>query len=165
MADVSNLAPLRPAVPVSLSPLQLYELFWRASGGVSAWAVAMGAIALRESRGIPTAFNGNSTTGDRSYGLVQINMLDKDVAAALNAGVLKGKQEAALLDAATNAAAAWQLTNHSATNMNLAWYIYRNDGTYKHDYESYLPVMMQAALQSKLGWIAGVTPATPAQVV
>lgn len=35
-----------------------------------AWSIAM-----RESRGIPTAHNGNRNTGDNSYGLFQINMI------------------------------------------------------------------------------------------
>lgn len=36
----------------------------------TAWAIAM-----RESSGRPTAYNGNSRTGDKSYGIFQINMI------------------------------------------------------------------------------------------
>jgi len=39
--------------------------------------VNMLAIAGRESRWMPGAFNGNRSTGDKSYGLFQINMIDK----------------------------------------------------------------------------------------
>jgi len=37
-----------------------------------AWAIAM-----RESNGRPLAYNGNRKTGDNSYGLFQINMIDE----------------------------------------------------------------------------------------
>ena len=40
----------------------------------------MTAIALRESAGDPNAFNGDAATGDRSYGLWQINMRDAGIA-------------------------------------------------------------------------------------
>jgi hypothetical protein len=39
--------------------------------------IAAVAIAGRESRWNPMAFNGNASTGDKSYGLWQINMIDK----------------------------------------------------------------------------------------
>lgn len=38
--------------------------------------VAAGALAGRESNWVPTAYNGNRSTGDKSYGLWQINMID-----------------------------------------------------------------------------------------
>lgn len=151
-------ASLSPSVVTPLTPIQLYELFYTASGGASSWAIAMGAVALRESRGIPSVRNVNGKTGDRSYGLVQINMLNPEVAKYLNAGILKGKPEILLLEPEVNAAAAWALTCSTPAhlaNMNLLWYVERTDGTYKADWESHLPVMILAALQSKLGWASG----------
>jgi hypothetical protein len=59
---------------VSLTDRQLKELLYavgfRGQGLVKAWAVAK-----KESNGRPLAFNGNSKTGDSSYGMFQINML------------------------------------------------------------------------------------------
>jgi hypothetical protein len=59
---------------VSLTDRQLKELLYavgfRGQGLVKAWAVAK-----KESNGRPLAFNGNSKTGDNSYGMFQINML------------------------------------------------------------------------------------------
>lgn len=48
----------------------LYEAGFRGKNLQTAWAVAM-----KESTGRPTAYNGNRYTGDSSYGLFQINML------------------------------------------------------------------------------------------
>jgi hypothetical protein len=58
----------------SLTDVQLKQLLYavgfRGQGLVKAWA-----IAKKESNGRPLAFNGNSKTGDRSYGIFQINMI------------------------------------------------------------------------------------------
>lgn len=48
----------------------LYATGFRGNALRTAWA-----IAKRESGGRPTAYNGNSGTGDNSYGLFQINMI------------------------------------------------------------------------------------------
>lgn len=48
----------------------LYEAGFRGTDLKEAWAVAM-----KESTGRPLAHNGNSNTGDNSYGLFQINMI------------------------------------------------------------------------------------------
>jgi hypothetical protein len=48
----------------------LYATGFRGNSLRTAWA-----IAKRESGGRPTAYNGNSWTGDNSYGLFQINMI------------------------------------------------------------------------------------------
>ena len=48
----------------------LYGVGFRGQGLIKAWAVAK-----KESHGRPMAFNGNSKTGDSSFGLFQINML------------------------------------------------------------------------------------------
>lgn len=57
-----------------LTDKQLKELLravgFRGEGLVKAWAVAK-----KESNGRPLAFNGNSKTGDSSFGMFQINMI------------------------------------------------------------------------------------------
>lgn len=59
----------------SLTDRQLKQLLhavgFRGDGLKKAWAVAK-----KESNGRPLAFNGNSSTGDSSFGLFQINMID-----------------------------------------------------------------------------------------
>jgi len=69
----------------------------------TAWAVAM-----RESRGDPNAFNGNQNTGDQSYGLFQINMLGAMGPARRKQFGLKSNDD--LLDPLTNAKVAFKLT-------------------------------------------------------
>lgn len=109
-------------------------------------AVTMTAIALRESAGDPNAFNGNAATGDRSYGLLQINMKDPNVAAALvKAFPQLGTDEKALLDPNLNAKAAHLLWGGRNSNLALAWYINRV-GPYKDRYEMHLPEAQAAAL-------------------
>ena len=60
---------------VSLTDLELKELLslvgFKGQDLVVAWAVAK-----KESNGRPLAFNGNHKTGDYSYGVFQINMID-----------------------------------------------------------------------------------------
>ena len=60
---------------VSLTDLELKELLslvgFKGKDLVVAWAVAK-----KESNGRPLAFNGNHETGDSSYGMFQINMID-----------------------------------------------------------------------------------------
>ena len=70
----------------------------------TAWAVAM-----RESGGRAEAFNGNAKTGDKSYGLFQINMLGKLGPERLKKYGLSSEKD--LLDPATNARVAFQMTN------------------------------------------------------
>lgn len=69
-----------------------------------AWAVAM-----RESGGRADAFNGNTATGDRSYGLFQINMLGNLGPARMKKYGLSSEKD--LLDPVTNARVAFQMTN------------------------------------------------------
>jgi hypothetical protein len=61
---------------VSLTDLELKELLslvgFKGKDLVVAWAVAK-----KESNGRPLAFNGNHKTGDSSYGMFQINMIDQ----------------------------------------------------------------------------------------
>ncbi len=60
---------------VHLTDVQLKELLslvgFKGKDLVVAWA-----IAKKESNGRPLAFNGNHKTGDSSYGMFQINMID-----------------------------------------------------------------------------------------
>lgn len=65
------------------------------------------AIAMRESGGRPEAFNGNTGTGDRSWGLFQINTLGPLKSRVQQYG-LQSEQD--LLDPLNNARAAFQLS-------------------------------------------------------
>jgi hypothetical protein len=129
-----------------LTPRQIYltmreagfPAIFEVSPGVSV-AVSMTAIALRESRGNPWAFNGDAVTGDRSYGLLQINML------ALQAyWVPFGlKKERDLFKPAVNAHAGFVLWGGNNENLNVAWYI--DKPGYKEAYEAQLPAALAAA--------------------
>jgi hypothetical protein len=59
----------------NLTDRELKELLWlvgfKGNDLIVAWA-----IAKKESNGRPLAFNGNHKTGDSSYGMFQINMID-----------------------------------------------------------------------------------------
>ena len=125
--------------------------------GVSEVA-CMCAIAWRESRGNPDAYNGNVKTGDRSYGCWQINMRDPNVARdvyehifniPLDAGEavpFAPNTEARLFDPLTNAKAAWLLYGGRVANLDEAWYIAR-PGVDRDEYLSFLPLAQAAALK------------------
>ena len=127
------------------------------SPGVSE-VVCMCAIAWRESRGNPDAYNGNVKTGDRSYGCWQINMRDPNVARdvyehifniPLDAGEavpFAPNTEARLFDALTNAKAAWLLYGERVANLDEAWYIAR-PGVDRDEYLRFLPLAQAAALK------------------
>src|SRR5690349_11999470 len=57
-----------------LRPTELTAVFYKA-GFRGSELEQIVAISLRESGGLPTAYNGNLNTGDHSYGLLQINTL------------------------------------------------------------------------------------------
>jgi hypothetical protein len=65
----------RYANKTSLTDLELKKMLslvgFKGQNLVEAWAVAK-----KESNGRPLAFNGNESTGDSSYGIFQINMID-----------------------------------------------------------------------------------------
>jgi hypothetical protein len=65
----------RYANKTSLTDLELKKMLslvgFKGQNLVEAWAVAK-----KESNGRPLAFNGNANTGDSSYGIFQINMID-----------------------------------------------------------------------------------------
>lgn len=77
------------------------------AGFTGADLVTATAIVLRESGGNPAAFNGNTKTGDESYGLAQINMLGSMGTSRLKQFGLTSKQQ--LLDPQTNANAFFQM--------------------------------------------------------
>jgi Lysozyme like domain len=122
-----------------------------ALGGASV-AEAMMAIALRESGGDPDAFNGNTATGDRSYGLFQINLKDPDVYAEVRAAVPEVvDSEQCLLIPAVNAKAAFTLCRGGNVElMNIAWYILRAGTAYQQRYQSFLPRAQAAAARWKV---------------
>lgn len=67
------------------------------------------AVARAESSGRPKAFNGNTRTGDQSYGIFQINMLNRLGPARRKAYGLKSNDE--LYDPLVNAKAAYAISN------------------------------------------------------
>jgi len=132
-----------------MTALEIYETMRRA-GFPPVVAVTMTAISLRESGGNPAAFNDNAATGDRSYGLLQINMKDANVAKLIKERVLSSAgDEKELLEPVTNARAGFLLWGGQNHNLDIAWYINR-PGIYRDRYESHLPAAQNAALASVL---------------
>lgn len=115
----------------------------RAAGFPPAIAVTMTAIALRESSGDPAAFNGDTKTGDRSYGLWQINMLGPLSAERMKLFGIADEKE--LFIPAVNAHAAFLLWNFNNRNLSVAWYI-DHPGPYQTRYESHLAAAQAAML-------------------
>jgi hypothetical protein len=127
-----------------MTAAEIFQLA-RNAGFPGVVAVTMTAIALRESSGNPNAYNGNAETGDRSYGLWQINMRDVNVQKLIAEKVLTNNGRFELLfDPATNAKAAFLLWGGKNSNLDLAWYITR--GEYKTRYEAHLPEAQAAAI-------------------
>jgi hypothetical protein len=111
-------------------------------------AIQMTAIAMRESHGDTEAFNGNRATGDRSYGLLQINMLCPQVQALLTRDIpAVAADEKALFDPAVNAHAGFLMWGGHANNLNIAWYI-NHGGLYQSRYEANLPAAIAASLET-----------------
>ena len=93
------------------------------------------AISAGESGGDAGAHNPNASTGDNSYGLWQINMIDSLGPSRRAAyGLVSNRQ---LFDPYTNAKAALALY-HSQNSLN-HWTVYSNGS-----YQQYLPEIMQA---------------------
>jgi hypothetical protein len=134
-----------------LSPAQIYECA-KAAGFPSEVAVTMTAIALRESGGNSTVLNNTPATGDRSYGLWQINMASPKVAALaikIIPELATPDGERCLLDPVANATIAHALWGSSNHNLDIAWYICgapAHDDSYRLRYESHLPAAQRAAL-------------------
>lgn len=119
----------------------------RAAGFPPAIAVTMTAIALRESSGDPNAFNGDVHTGDRSYGLWQINMAGALAAPRMKLFGLEDEKE--LFIPAINAHAAFLLWGFNNKFLSVCWYI-DHPGPYQQRYESHLPAAQAAMLAASV---------------
>jgi hypothetical protein len=138
---------------MKLSARQIFDIMRHAGfpntigpDGVHTIAETMTAIALRESDGDPAAYNGNTKTGDRSYGLLQINCLELGARALPLFGITDEKQ---LLDPNVNAHAGSVLWGRNNRNLDLCWYI--NRPGYMERYKAHLPAAVAAAKESPLG--------------
>lgn len=121
----------------------LYQAGFRGDALRTAWAVAM-----KESGGNAKAFNGNTSTGDQSYGLFQINMLGSLGPARLKQfGISNADQ---LLDPLTNARAAYKLSQ-GGTNFG-AWGV--GDNAYDVNDPAH-HAAQEAAVQKYLGEFDG----------
>lgn len=120
----------------NLTDAQIYQSA-RNAGFPPETAAKMVAIALKESGGNPQAHNPNANTGDNSYGLWQINMIDKP-------GYPLGDQRRRqfglssnedLWDPDKNAQAAYSIWNKDDVNLEKHWYIMGRD---KARYDQYI---------------------------
>jgi spore coat assembly protein SafA len=130
-----------------LSRVQLAQVFYQA-GFRGENLVNMVAIAMRESGGRPDAFNGNAGTGDKSYGLTQINMIGKlGEARREQLGLTSNDQ---LFDPLTNAKAAYAISNNG-TDLS-PWGAYKGESnTYNTDVGAARAAVQQAEAQGLLG--------------
>lgn len=102
------------------------------------------AISKRESNWKPTAFNGNSGTGDRSYGLMQINMIGSLGPSRLQQFGLTSNDQ--LLDPQTNLDAAFVLYQRSGNSLQ-AWGGYKGmSNTFGTDLDAARQVVSDAGL-------------------
>lgn len=111
----------------------------------------MTAISLAESSGNPRAFNPNASTGDKSYGLWQVNMLGGLGPERMKQFGLKREDE--LFDPAINARAAKKILESQGLG---AWSVYKGG-----QYKQFLPEAQKAF--SSLGQEQTQVPQTPAQ--
>ena len=95
----------------------------------------MAAIGLAESGGNPYAHNPNASTGDDSYGLLQVNMLGKMGPERRKAFGITSNQE--LFDPLTNVRAAKKIYDSQGLN---AWSVFRS-GKYKEHLPTSTSVM------------------------
>lgn len=108
----------------TISQQQAFELAKNA-GFSDEEAKTMAAIAVAESGLNASAFNGNASTGDKSYGLWQINMLGRlGPERRAQLGIQSDEQ---LFDPATNARAAFQIYKQQGFE---AWSVYKS-GKYR----------------------------------
>lgn len=94
----------------------------------------MTAISLAESSGNPKAFNPNASTGDKSYGLFQVNMLGGLGPERMRQFGLKKEEE--LFDPNVNARAAKQILESQGLG---AWSVYKGG-----QYKQFLPEAQKA---------------------
>jgi hypothetical protein len=106
----------------------------RSAGFSTEQAVIMAAIAMAESGGRAKAHNDNRSTGDDSYGLWQINMIDRLGPERRRQFGISGN--AALFDPTTNAKAARQVYLSQGFG---AWSVYKSGA-----YRQYLPEARRA---------------------
>jgi hypothetical protein len=91
-----------------LAPEELKDLLWAVGFEGSALKTAW-AIAKTESNGRPLAFNGNKSTGDKSFGIFQINMLgDLGIKRKEKFDLVSDKE---LFDPVTNAEITYYMTD------------------------------------------------------
>lgn len=116
----------------------------------------MTAVAMRESGGNPRAHNPNRGTGDNSYGLWQINMIEKyGPARRASFGITSNEQ---LFDPMTNARAAFILGDNGKSTYH--WTQYRA-GVGESSYGKWLPQARVAAAKAagnpakanEMGWL------------
>ena len=82
----------------------MYDVGFRGQALKEAWGTAM-----KESTGRPRSHNDNRNTGDNSYGLFQINMIDSLGPARLGQYGLNSNED--LFDPVTNAKIAYQMSD------------------------------------------------------
>jgi hypothetical protein len=129
-----------------LSSAQLLQLAINA-GFKGNDAQTMAAIVKAESSGNPNAYNPNASTGDKSYGLAQINMIGNLGPARLREFGLKTNEQ--LFDPQTNLNAAKKVKDSSGFG---AWTTYTS-GTYKQ----FLPEIQKTR---PIGPLSEATPTT-----
>lgn len=107
------------------------------------------AIAKRESSYNPRAFNGNTNTGDKSYGLMQINMLGSMGPARMKAFGITSEDQ--LYDPLTNMKAAYALYKSSGNQLT-PWGGYKGvSDTHGADVEAARTVVNSAGAKGVLG--------------
>lgn len=110
-------------------------LGWLQQAGLSGENLRMAwSISMAESGGDPRAFNGNARTGDKSYGLFQINMLGNLGPARLREFGISSNEQ--LFDPATNIRAMLKVSNNCRSWT--PWSVYKN-GRYRTYYNQYPP--------------------------
>lgn len=117
----------------ALSPLELVA-YARQAGFSEDESAKMAAIAMAESSGRLDAHNPNRSTGDDSYGLWQINMIDSLGPERRRQFGIQSNEE--LFDPAVNARAAKAIRDSQGFN---AWSVHRSGA-----YERFLPDAQQA---------------------
>lgn len=142
-----------------LSPAQI-AAYVRGAGVREELVPTMTAIALAESSGNPTAHNPNARTGDNSYGLFQVNMIDGLGPERRRKFGLSANEE--LFDPAVNATAAKRILDSQGLN---AWSVHKS-GAYKRFMDqAQQGASVAGASGSALGGAFGSGAMTPAALL
>ena len=120
------------------------ELVARKAGFSPEIAPVMAAIGLAESSGNPRAHNPNASTGDNSYGLMQINMLGAMGPERRAAFGIRSNEE--LFDPLTNMKAAKKIFDSQGLG---AWSVYKSGAYKQHLPGSYTPATELSASASQ----------------